>query len=265
MRTDRWTGGRRPAQFGDAAAGLAAAHEIGLVHRDIKPENLMRTTKGVTKVVDFGLARSQLAETRFTQQGMLMGTPAYMAPELWMGQEADARSDLYALVLSYYHVLTGQLPFTAEQFVQVGHQHLHEPLPDPRDCGADVPDPVCRILLRGAAKDPADRYSSAAELAADLEALLTSLPQRLTYRTAWEKLGGSLSSITPRARRYRRRASRNHRPGEWQPSPAAGEEIGLAHRVGGCRPRAVRPGGRFLCGYEQGPGEDRGFGPGSPG
>ena len=83
----------------------------------------MRTTQGVTKVVNFGLARSQLVETHSTQQGMLVGTPAYMAPELWMGQEADAQSDLYALVLSYYHVLTGQLPFCADQFVQVGHLH----------------------------------------------------------------------------------------------------------------------------------------------
>jgi formylglycine-generating enzyme len=178
----------------DAAAGLAAAHELGLVHRDIKPENLMRTVNGVTKVVDFGLARSQLAETRYTQQGMLLGTPAYMAPELWVGGEADARSDLYALVLTYFHLLTGELPFTADQIVQVGHQHVHAPLPDPRIYVPKLPDEVCRILLRGAAKEAANRHTNAAELAADLDALL-AMPQKAhSFGTSWKALCRSAST-----------------------------------------------------------------------
>ena len=139
----------------DAAAGLAAAHELGLIHRDVKPANLMRTKAGMTKVADFGLARSEVAETRYTQQGMLMGTPVYMAPELWSGAEADARSDIYSLVLTYYYLLTGRVAFNASDFAALGYQHKHEPLPDPRDAVANLPDGVCRILLRGSAKEPA--------------------------------------------------------------------------------------------------------------
>ncbi len=95
----------------DAAAGLAAAHELGLVHRDIKPANLMRTKAGVTKVADFGLARSQFAESRMTQEGSVLGTPAYMSPEQWQGGQVDGRSDLYSLACAYYCLLTGQDPF----------------------------------------------------------------------------------------------------------------------------------------------------------
>lgn len=177
----------------DAATGLAAAHEIGLIHRDVKPENLMRTTKGVTKVVDFGLARSQLAQTRYTQQGMLLGTPVYLAPEVWMGQEADARSDLYSLILSYYYLLAARVPFDGATFEALGYQHHHEPLPDPRKGNIELPDAVCRILLRGSAKESAARYSSAAELAAELNALL-AVPQRsLAFGASWEKLVRSAS------------------------------------------------------------------------
>ncbi len=186
-----WREATRAAR--DAACGLAAAHQLGLVHRDIKPENLMRTRNGVTKVADFGLARSQLTESRYTQQGMLMGTPAFMAPELWQGREADARSDLYALVLTYYYLLTGRLPFVAEHFMQVAHQHADAPLPDPRAAAPGLPDQVCRLLLLGAAKQPEDRYSDAAELAADLDGLLNLPPSSFTYGTRWEKMSSASS------------------------------------------------------------------------
>ena len=94
----------------DAAAGLGAAHELGLVHRDVKPANLMRTCKGTVKVVDFGLVRAMQSTSQLTQMGTILGTPTYMAPEQWTGQEADARSDLYSLVCTYYYLLTGKAP-----------------------------------------------------------------------------------------------------------------------------------------------------------
>jgi serine/threonine protein kinase len=160
----------------DAAQGLAAAHELGLVHRDVKPANLMRTAKGVTKVVDFGLARAVAGNTQLTQEGALLGTPAYMAPEQWMGGEADARSDLYSLICTYYFLLTRQLPFDAPSLPSLGYQHRYEPFPDPRNSSPHLPKAVCRILQRGSQKDPANRYQTAAELIADLQALLE--PQR---------------------------------------------------------------------------------------
>lgn len=99
----------------------------------------MRTTDGVTKVVDFGLARAQAEQTQLTQQGVILGTPAYMAPEVWRRQEADARSDLYALACTYYFLLAGEPPFDADNSVALGYQHTHEPLPDPRSGS-----PICR-------------------------------------------------------------------------------------------------------------------------
>src|SRR2546422_222256 len=89
----------------DAAAGLQAAHEAGLIHRDIKPSNVMRTTRGVIKVVDFGLARPFDQRSDLTRQGAVVGTPAYMSPEQCSGQDLDVRSDLYSLICTYYHLL----------------------------------------------------------------------------------------------------------------------------------------------------------------
>lgn len=163
----------------DAAAGLDAAHKLGLIHRDIKPANLIRATDGVTKVVDFGLARVQAAQTQLTQQGSILGTPAYMAPEVWRRNETDARSDLYALTCTYYCLLTGEPPFDADNPVALGYQHTHEPLPDPRQRVPDLPNAVCRVLAKGASKDPQDRYQTAAAMLQDLEALLAASPQSL--------------------------------------------------------------------------------------
>jgi serine/threonine protein kinase len=132
----------------DAAAGLAAAHELGLVHRDIKPANLMRTTRGITKVVDFGLARATSSSTEISRTGVLLGTPAYMAPELWLGKPADASSDIYALTLTYFHLLAGRPPFEAEQSIQVGYQHRYEPLPDPRQFVPNLPERLVMIPIR---------------------------------------------------------------------------------------------------------------------
>ncbi|MCY2987933.1 MAG: serine/threonine-protein kinase, partial [Planctomycetota bacterium] len=181
----------------DAAAGLAAAHEKGLVHRDIKPANLMRTTSGTTKVVDFGLARAQTANSHLTQQGMLLGTPQYMAPELWAGAEADPRSDVYALLVCYYYLLTGRVPFDAPSLPVLGYRHRYDPLPDPRQSAKGLPDAACRILGRGLAKDPARRYQRCDELVAELEALLSSPQASLTFESSWAVLVGEHTAVTP--------------------------------------------------------------------
>jgi urea transport system substrate-binding protein len=181
----------------DAAAGLAAAHEIGLVHRDIKPANLMRTAKGVTKVVDFGLARGLAVDSQLTQQGVLLGTPLYMAPEQWMGKEADARADLYSLVCTYYYLLTGQPPYEAPSAPSLGYQHRYEPFPDPRQRVPDLPQAVCRVLARGAEKDPADRYQTAVELIAALDELSARSDELLAYEDILET--PAAPSVSPQA------------------------------------------------------------------
>jgi len=155
-----------------AAAGLAAAHEVGLVHRDIKPSNLMRTPKGTVKVADFGLARAQEDSIQVTRPGTVLGTPAYMSPEQGRGQDVDARADLYSLTCAYYALLTGRAPYEGTTSTAVIYQHVHEPFPDPRQAVGDLPEGACRILRRGACKDPLDRYQTAEEMIAALDAVL---------------------------------------------------------------------------------------------
>jgi len=172
----------------DAAAGLAAAHKIGLVHRDIKPANLMQTAEGVTKVVDFGLARARAEDTQLTRDGAILGTPAYMSPEQWKGKELDGRSDVYSLICTYYALLTGIPPFDAAALGALGYLHCHEPFPDPREIAGKLPDGACRVLVRGSAKDAGQRYQDAAELVAELDALLASPDDSLTSTCSWQAL-----------------------------------------------------------------------------
>jgi hypothetical protein len=186
----------------DAAAGLQAAHEMGLIHRDIKPSNLMRTARGLVKVADFGLAKAADGQSEITQTqpGMLLGSPAYMSPEQCRGERADSRSDLYSLICTYYQLLTRQIPFAAAEATAAMYQHCHEPFPDPRGKGFKVPDSVCRILIKGAQKKPQERYQTAAELLADLDVVLHTPEVSHTYddkHPADEKRPASESKSKP--------------------------------------------------------------------
>ena len=190
-----WKGATRTVC--DAAAGLGAAHDIGLVHRDVKPGNLIQSPDGVTKVVDFGLARGLHTDTQLTQQGTLLGTPAYMAPEQWGNGEVDKRSDLYSLICTYYFLLTGRQPFDAPSLAALGYQHRYEPFPDPREHSADLPDGVCRVLTQGSAKEPSERFQDAKELASELEALLASPEDSPTLASSQAGVGVVVSTHPP--------------------------------------------------------------------
>lgn len=141
------------------ASALDYAHQRGVIHRDIKASNIMVTRDGLVKVTDFGIARV-LGGERFTQTGVLVGTPEYMAPELWEGKEASKVSDIYAFGVLVYEMLTGEVPFSGTTPMAVGYKHVHEPVPIERLRG-QVSEGVLEALGMALAKSPEKRFQSA--------------------------------------------------------------------------------------------------------
>jgi serine/threonine-protein kinase len=139
---------------------LAAAHRAGLVHRDVKPENVLISTDGRTKLADFGLARTVTEMT--TGASVVMGTAAYLAPELISVGTADARTDVYAVGVLLYEILTGRQPFSGASPVQIAFQHVHNEVPAPSDLVSWMPAEVDDLVRALAARDPANRPVDAA-------------------------------------------------------------------------------------------------------
>ena len=155
------------------ARGLAAAHALGIVHRDVKPANVLVTEGGV-KLLDFGLAK--VSDVQLTGPGALMGTAAYMSPEQARGTDVDPRTDLWALGVLLYEMLSGQRPFRSTHEQAVVYAVLNEH-PDPLDrVRPEVPAALARLVHRLLEKDPAARYPDAATLADDLEAVAAGRP-----------------------------------------------------------------------------------------
>jgi serine/threonine-protein kinase len=147
-----------------AAVGLEHAHRRGILHRDVKPENLMFSATGVLKVTDFGIAKVLSGgRTMATRAGDVLGTPAYMAPEQALGQEVGPGTDVYALGVMLYELLSGRLPFRAEDdsAMAVLFKHVHELPEDVAAVAVGVPAAVARVVMRALAKAPAERYQSA--------------------------------------------------------------------------------------------------------
>jgi serine/threonine-protein kinase len=152
----------------DICGALQVAHAAGIVHRDIKPANVMLTPTGQVKVMDFGIARAATDTTGATQTAAVIGTAAYLSPEQARGDHVDARSDLYSTGCLLFELVSGVPPFTGDSPVAVAYQHVREEPDPPSAFDGTLPPEVDAVVLKAMAKDPAERYQSAAAMREDL-------------------------------------------------------------------------------------------------
>ncbi len=152
------------------ASGLSFAHQQGLVHRDVKPQNVLLNGDGHAKVTDFGIARALDVQEGMTQTGTVLGTSDYIAPEQAQGMDVDEHSDVYSLGVVLYELLTGEVPFSGENFVAVAMRHINDAPPGVRDKRPEVSPRLEAAVQRAMAKDPSRRFATMADLCRELEA-----------------------------------------------------------------------------------------------
>ena len=160
---------------------LQHAHEKGIVHRDIKPQNIMLLPDGTIKVTDFGIARFSRSETR-TMTDKAIGSVHYIAPEQARGDYTDEKADIYSVGVMLYEMLTGQLPFEADNAVSVAIMQLQSDPRPPKDINPAIPDGLEEITLKAMQKDPAQRYQSAADMLRDIEQFRRNPSIRFQYK-----------------------------------------------------------------------------------
>lgn len=151
----------------EAAGALAYAHSRSMIHRDVKPANLMLDHDDRIVLTDFGIAKI-VTGAQFTASGGMVGTPAYMAPEQGLGEAGDERSDLYSLGVILFQLVTGRLPYDAETPLAIILKHLNAPVPSTLELNPQLPEAIDQIIQKSMAKEPSDRYQSAAEMIDDL-------------------------------------------------------------------------------------------------
>jgi serine/threonine-protein kinase len=162
------------------ASALQAAHDAGVIHRDVKPANIVVDADGYAKLTDFGISRA-LSEAPLTQTGEVLGTPHYLSPEQAQGQPAGPLSDVYALAVVGYEMITGERPFAGDSMVTTALAHVSSPAPP---LPGDVPEPLRTTVMASLAKDPRQRPESAAEFAEALRTAPEDLPEGLRVAAA---------------------------------------------------------------------------------
>lgn len=168
--------------------GLAVAHRAGLVHRDVKPENVLISDDGEVKLVDFGLVRA-VAEAGITSTSVILGTAAYLSPEQVSSGQTGPRSDVYAVGILAYELLTGSPPFTGDNPLTVAYARMDTDVPQPSSAISGVPPQFDELIGRATARDPEQRYADAAAMRDALDAVAAELelpnfrcPRRRTPR-----------------------------------------------------------------------------------
>lgn len=189
--------------------GLSAAYDRGILHRDIKPANCFEASDGTIKIGDFGLSISTDPEfdARVTSEGTMLGTPAFSSPEQLRGDGLDVRSDIYALGVTLYYLLTGQTPYQADSLVKLLSQVFESSPNSPREIQSAVPQELSQVVMRCLAKEPGDRFRNYSELRTALLPLSSQVPEpaSLGWRTVagvldWTVIGASgliYSAVTP--------------------------------------------------------------------
>lgn len=193
-----------------AAEGLQAIHDVGIIHRDLKTSNIMRDPGGRVRLMDFGIAKIEGGDRSgsgggLTMEGQIMGTPEYMSPEQCLGDRIDHRSDIYALGIVIYEIFTGTVPFRGDTPVATLFKHIQDPVPFDGLPAARIPIPAVPVLRKALAKNRADRYAAASEAAEALR------------RAQQKTLSGEGDDSAPTSRVARVPVPE---PGEMPPTPA---------------------------------------------
>ncbi len=214
--------------------GLEVAHREGLVHRDVKPENVLISDDGDVKIADFGLVRA-IAEAKITSTSVILGTAAYLSPEQVGTGDAGPASDVYAVGILAYELLTGATPFTGDTALAVAYQRMDHDVAPPSTVIGGVPAQFDELVARATARNPADRYPDAGQMAAEVEAIVDALglpPFRVPApRNSAQHQSAQLDRSQVGPVRHTRELTRG--PDDWAADETEAESYGVTGQFAG--------------------------------